>query len=260
MIKAVFFDIDGTLVSRHDLHIPPSVVKALDLLKAKGIKVGLATGRHKLELHDLDLLGDLTFDFSVMLNGQLGYDGTKLVYEKEISPQALNIMQDYSKTYQIPLQFIEEDDLYINMINDDVIVAQASIHTPVPPLGSRDQKQNKPVYQICIFCSKKYKALFDEIKDVRLTQWNNTGAYDCISSEGSKVKGIIAVLKPYDISLDEVMCFGDGDNDVEMLAACGIGVAMGDGSIKAKEAADFITDSADEDGIYHALEKLNIIY
>lgn len=259
MIKAVFFDIDGTLVSHHDLHIPVSVIEALASLKAKGIKVGLATGRHKLELQDLDLLGDLAFDFYVMLNGQLGYDGQKLVYANALPKASVAHMENYSRTYQIPLQFIEENDFYINMINDDVIAAQASIHTPLPPLGSRAEKQDDPVYQICVFCGEKYQTLFDAIDGIRLTKWNNTGAYDCISVDSSKVKGIEAVLKPYDISLAEVMCFGDGDNDVEMLKACGIGVTMGDGSDLAKKAADLITARADDDGIYLALKKLNII-
>jgi hydroxymethylpyrimidine pyrophosphatase-like HAD family hydrolase len=53
--------------------------------------------------------------------------------------------------------------------------------------------------------------------------------------------------------------FGDGDNDVMMFKCVGTSVAMGNGSIKAKENASFITDDISDDGLYNALKKLNLI-
>ena len=50
MIKAVFFDIDGTLVSFKTHVVPKSTLHAIELLKKKGIKVFIATGRHRLRL------------------------------------------------------------------------------------------------------------------------------------------------------------------------------------------------------------------
>ena len=56
MIKAVFFDIDGTLVSFKTHVVPKSTLHAIELLKKKGIKVFIATGRHRRSINNL---GDL---------------------------------------------------------------------------------------------------------------------------------------------------------------------------------------------------------
>ena len=53
MIKAVFFDIDGTLVSFKTHKLPDSTVRALDLLREKGIKVFIATGRQLQSINNL---------------------------------------------------------------------------------------------------------------------------------------------------------------------------------------------------------------
>ena len=66
MIKAVFFDIDGTLVSFKTHKLPDSTVRALDLLREKGIKVFIATGR---QLQSINNLGTQEFDGYVTLKG-----------------------------------------------------------------------------------------------------------------------------------------------------------------------------------------------
>lgn len=52
------------------------------------------------------------------------------------------------------------------------------------------------------------------------------------------------------------MAFGDGENDISMLEAAGVGVAMGNGLDIAKSAADRITLTNDEDGVADAIERL----
>ena len=72
MIKAVFFDIDGTLVSFKTHVVPKSTLHAIELLKKKGIKVFIATGRHRRSINNL---GDLEFDGYVTLNGGYVFAG-----------------------------------------------------------------------------------------------------------------------------------------------------------------------------------------
>ena len=69
MIKAVFFDIDGTLLSHNTYSVPESTKTALKLLKEKGILTFIATGRHLSEMRDLPIQ-DLEFDACITLNGQ----------------------------------------------------------------------------------------------------------------------------------------------------------------------------------------------
>lgn len=55
------------------------------------------------------------------------------------------------------------------------------------------------------------------------------------------------------------MAFGDGGNDVLMLKHVGIGVAMGNAEDEVKRAADYVTDSVDEDGVEKALRHFGVI-
>ena len=55
------------------------------------------------------------------------------------------------------------------------------------------------------------------------------------------------------------MFFGDGDNDIELMEASKIGVAMGNGTEELKKVSDYVTDHIEEDGIYNALVKFEII-
>ena len=66
-------------------------------------------------------------------------------------------------------------------------------------------------------------------------------------------------LKEHGLEQSESMAFGDGENDMEMLRYAGIGVAMGNSSDKVKEAADYVTDSVDNDGIEKALLHFGLI-
>ena len=72
MIKAVFFDIDGTLVSFKTHVVPKSTLHAIELLKKKGIKVFIATGRHRRSINNL---GDLPGSSNPSDRGYLWKDG-----------------------------------------------------------------------------------------------------------------------------------------------------------------------------------------
>ncbi|MBR5049700.1 MAG: HAD hydrolase family protein, partial [Erysipelotrichaceae bacterium] len=60
-------------------------------------------------------------------------------------------------------------------------------------------------------------------------------------------------------SAEQCAAFGDSENDIPMLRAAGLGVAMGNAMESAREAADYITDNASEDGVYKALKKFGIL-
>ena len=76
MIRAVFFDIDGTLMSLQTRTIPDGVFEALHALKEKGIRLFIATGRGK---DGLKVLADFPFDGYITLNGQFCYDADDTV-------------------------------------------------------------------------------------------------------------------------------------------------------------------------------------
>ena len=86
MIKAIFFDIDGTLLSHQSQSVPASTKKALKILKEKGIYTFIATGRHISEIKDLPL-DDLEFEGYITLNGQYCYNKNKVIYDLPIDPR-----------------------------------------------------------------------------------------------------------------------------------------------------------------------------
>ena len=105
------------------------------------------------------------------------------------------------------------------------------------------------------FCHHFLKAI---LPDCRITRWNDR-AVDIISRGGGKVVGIKQYLEENDILPQETMAFGDGENDIEMLEAVGIGIAMGNADDIVKKSADYVTDSVDNDGIGKALRYFQII-
>ena len=109
------------------------------------------------------------------------------------------------------------------------------------------------------FIPEHQKQLLDSILDeCAITSWYPTGI-DVIPFGGGKSKGIKQFVEANGLKIEETMAFGDGDNDADMLEYVGIGVAMGNGTQKAKAAADYITDSIDDNGIENALRHFHII-
>ena len=80
-----------------------------------------------------------------------------------------------------------------------------------------------------------------------------------ISIDGGKAKGIGQVLAHYGLTAEEAIAFGDSDNDLDMLQAVKIAVAMGNACDEAKQCADYITTDVDDDGIWNALKHFELI-
>ena len=80
-----------------------------------------------------------------------------------------------------------------------------------------------------------------------------------IPKDGGKVAGIRQILQHVHISREEIMAFGDGDNDKDMLRYAGIGVAMGNADASVKQQADHVTADVDQDGVAKALTFYGIL-
>lgn len=256
MIKAVFFDIDGTLLSNTTGEIPKSAREAIDSMRMNGVKVFTATGRHMSEIRDLPA-DDILFDGYITLNGQLCLDGRKeLFYGEAISEKDVEQMLAMFEEQKVPLMLVEKDRMYINYINEMVEKAQAAINTPVPDIGIYT---GEPIYQFILYSDeRKAEEIVAGLDGCKMTRWNPYGV-DIISKSGGKVAGIKQMIQAYGIRRDEIMAFGDGDNDMDMLRYAGIGVAMGNAEEDVKVCADYITDDVEEDGIEKACKYFKII-
>ena len=107
MIKAVFFDIDGTLLSHKTYSVPDSTVRALEQLRERGVLTFIATGRHLPELKKLQPLQGLRFDGYVTLNGQYCCNDTGVIYHCPIRQSDVAALLDFLKAEPHPCILVE---------------------------------------------------------------------------------------------------------------------------------------------------------
>lgn len=259
MIKAIFFDVDGTLYSHTSHTIPNSTLIALKKLREKGIKLYIATGRHMRELHYLKVPETFSFDGYITLNGQYCLDHDELIYHRPIDPMDIQRYLDYIEKEPISTLFIEKDEMYVNFINEHTKAAQAAISSPIEPVRTNIDGQN-PIYQMCPYVSlTTHQAIFTSLlPHCSITSWHPQ-ALDITPLNGTKVTGIMKIMEKYGYQKQEVMSFGDGHNDLEMMEHTGISIAMGNANEEVKKRADYITTSIDDDGIYQALIHYDLI-
>ena len=149
-----------------------------------------------------------------------------------------------------------KERIYINYIDDSVIRAQKSVNIPLLPIK---EYQGAPIYQFIGYMNwEETGKIAPKIPNCKITRWYDEGI-DIISKDGGKANGIQKVLEFYGMTKEEIIAFGDSDNDMDMLEFAGIGVAMGNAEESVKAVADYVTTDIDEDGIWNACRHLELI-
>lgn len=256
MIKAAFFDVDGTLLSHTSGTVPESAKRALDVLCSHGVVVGLATGRSTEEMRELPF-DDLRFDANIMLNGQMILDGDgRYVSGNPLTGKALEGVLALFEAREVPMVLIERDRSYMNFVTDYVRSTQADIHSSVMPLG---EYRGDTVFQAIAFVDEGgMERLRRQLPTCDITRWHTQAVDINAPSPGGKADGIARWCEASGVDIADVAAFGDGENDVTMLRAVGYGVAMGNAVPDAKAAARFVTSDIDDDGVWNALALLGL--
>lgn len=259
MIKAIFFDIDGTLLSFKTHTVPQSAIDAINAVKDRGIKVILATGRLLNQVENLD---GLQFDGFITVNGSYCITtdgeiiGKRLIPKKEL--EALIAYQE--NVIQFPFTFMVQQGSYINYVNDKVRAVSDLVKVPVPPVRDLSTMTDEEVFQLNLYVDvpTEQKIMHEALISCESSRWHP--AFADVNVKGTnKTVGIDAFLKYYRMDISETMAFGDGGNDIEMLKHVGIGVAMGNAGDNVKAVADYITDSVDDNGVANALRHFGLI-
>ncbi len=254
MYKLAVFDIDGTLAVRWN-EVPESTLKAIKRLQGMGVHCLMATGRGSVAIEDLvKLTGIKNY---VALNGQyVFYEGRviyKYVYPEKITKRVADICRKIGCHYGL----INERGYYIPGLRELLNKHGSPILTSVKIIERLEAHEE--VNQIVVFCNDEKHRYFNELReDYILTSWRN-GGFDMHIKSRSKAEGVREVAESLKISRDEIICFGDGENDIDMLKYAGLGVAMGNATDRVKEAADLVTESAEEGGIYNICRRLGLI-
>ncbi len=259
MIKAIFFDIDGTLRDFTEKGIRPGTRRAIELARQLGIRCFIATGRHLLEIQEENLLDNHVFDGYVLLKGSHCLDGGgRILYENPIPLSQKQAMLALARELGFALIFMEKDAMYVNRVTPQLEKIQAQIGTSVPPVEPyMERGLTRPVYQMIPYTDGlSHDFLAARLPLCDITLWHAGGAYDITPKGGSKQLGIEKVIERCGYSREEIAAIGDGFNDIPMIRYAGMGIAMGNGNDQVKAAADFVTDPIDRDGLLHAVEYL----
>lgn len=255
-IRALFFDIDGTLVGRS--HRPPeSALRALQMARDNGVLIFVATGRTTdmaVQLRDI-----FDFDGILCMTGQYAFDRSgKLLHAMPLDKDDIRLMMEIQKTDPFPCLVVESKECFTTMQTDFIRAHFGGFNLPVPELYDISRIDEHDVYQLITYDPETSNPKLAPLKHIRITN-AATFCHDVIPAAGGKHVGIRAVAAQYGISPEEIMVFGNGKNDVDMLTHAGFGVAMGNACPEAKAAANYITDDVDQDGVYNALRHFNII-
>lgn len=256
MYKIVFVDFDGTLFSHKTHHIPSSTIEAVHKLRLKGIKVFICTGRALREMSDFDMDG-LEYDGFISLNSQVIYDGEgQIIHANPIKGELKDRIIELLEERNVPICLSTANEYYINFINEAVTSVQENISSSLPEVK---EYQGEDFFLATIFVSPEEEDKISCLKDVsEIARWN-IGGVDVTPIGANKKVGVDMTLKMLDITKEEALCFGDGENDIPMFEACGTSVCMNNGMDKAKEKADIICEDIDDDGLYKTCVRLELI-
>jgi HAD superfamily hydrolase (TIGR01484 family) len=164
MIKAVFFDIDGTLVSFQTHQIPASTLTALQQLKEKGVLLFIATGR---EREGLKVLGDFPFDGYITLNGQYCYTSRdEVLYENTIAKQDVAVILQELKHHTFPCGFTMKHGKVYNYRDERVEELHRITKNDGQPAGDISHVAGQDIYQVQAFINEaEEKELMAKLKN-----------------------------------------------------------------------------------------------
>ncbi len=278
MQKIIFMDIDGTLVNDHGI-IPASAKEAVRKAREKGHLVFICTGRSKAELFP-DIL-EVGFDGIIGAAGGYIEINEKVLLHERVSKEDVEHLVGYFDKHGIDYYLESNGGLFasknckahIRKIIDNFLKenphAKDEVEKGLQPFHDcliegenpiRDDinkisflGSDLPISEI----SKEFASKFNVISSTVPIFGENSGE---LSVPGiHKATAIEKLLNHLQIDKQHTYAYGDGLNDLEMLEYVQYGIAMGNAKEPVKLAADDITDTHDEHGIYNSFKKYGLL-
>ena len=258
MKKAIFFDIDGTLIDCINglTEITPRVRKCIKLLQNDGNYIFVATGRPYAFISK-ELLG-FGFDGFVLTNGSQVIVKDKLIYKKQLDKNYVKeLMVNLEK---LDIQYILQGEIYsyIKKIYKDLYSYYDSFGISRSHIKSEYNINSIDIYKMEMLC--KSKEAIDYCLSLENEEYDynhniSSDVFEFYSKKDTKASGIKRVLAYLNVPIKDSYAFGDGKNDIEMLETVGCGISMGNASDEVKKHSKKVTSEVENDGIAVGVEK-----
>lgn len=269
--KAVFLDIDGTLVDR-DGSLPASAKEALEQARENGHEMVICTGRSYTQV---EAVLDLTeFDGVVCSAGANVRRGGDIVWRGSLEPERVEQLVGFFRQHRIAYFLQAESGIYAEeYCVKHILEAFAAVGFDPQKVDEAfgqttilEHPEEVPHIEKCCYfqCELDAAAVQEALgsyyqvvdSSYKLTRFCDG---EVVKAGCNKATGMAKYLEAADMEREECIAFGDGPNDLEMLAYAHIGVCMGNGTDQTKAVADMVCGPIDEDGLYNAFLELGLI-
>ncbi|WP_019153376.1 Cof-type HAD-IIB family hydrolase [Robertmurraya massiliosenegalensis] len=268
--RLLALNIDGTLLqSNGRLH--KSTREAVDYVRDKGIYVTLVTSRSFQSAKKVAKA--LKLEDSVLVTHRGGYVAKELekpVLEKRISEDVTFEIVRLLEGFQCQIRLVHEkyslaNKLKINnnLLAKTVVNSGDPLHYPHQFVDSiSDTIIDEPISppKIEIYFEEKndladtekaIKGMFNEVDMIKLNDYR----MEIVPRGVSKLTGLLYLGQQLGIKRNEMVAIGDGIDDLEMIEAVGLGVAMWNAPVEVKKAADWITRSNNQQGVGYMVKE-----
>lgn len=269
--KLIISDIDGTFITSAG-RVTPQLRDVVMRAVRSGARFGLATGRpHRWLMPVLDQL-PIT-PVCVCANGAVVYDPARdeVLHAFELDPEVmaqttqrvdaifgeLGVSWGYAVERVGQSALDPEDEVFLVTpdYNPDAWDSRFGVALCSELIA---QPAVKLLVRCPALCSAEMYALIApqiDASEAHITYSMDEGLIEFSSPGVNKATGADILARRYGVEATDVVAFGDMPNDCEMLAWAGLGVAMGNADPAARDAADAVTLSNDEDGVAAVLER-----
>ena len=266
MKKIFFTDLDGTLLT-DEKKVSPKTMEALTAFTDAGNYFAINTGRALDSAKAVQKENNLFFKGTYLIgfNGSEIYDCDlgKDVYRTGVPMDLVPAIFNLAKEYGIHCHTYNDDILITPAEDEELAYYRRVIHTPyIVTDDICSALSDEPCKIIGIELKdreriEKFKKAVEDIAGDRLTLlFSNPYYLEIFNSEAGKGSAVKRLAKHLNIPIENTIAAGDEENDISMILAAGLGVAMINGTDMVKKSADVITEyDNNHDGLVAMINK-----